>query len=82
MQRFTLVLILVFFIWQPAVYAQVNTERRAINSPFLTDEEASLLEVGMLSIGLSRTQATACHTIKVRRGCIQRRFLTSSSCSL
>jgi hypothetical protein len=51
MPRFTLVLIFVFFIGQPAVYAQVNTKRRPINSPFLTYQDTSQLEAGMLSIG-------------------------------
>jgi hypothetical protein len=51
MRRFTLVLTVVFFIGQPAVYAQGNTERRAINSPLLTYQDASQLDAGILSIG-------------------------------
>jgi hypothetical protein len=51
MRRFTLVLTVVFFIGQPAVYAQVNTERHAINSLFFTYQDTGQLEAGMLSIG-------------------------------
>jgi hypothetical protein len=58
MPRFTLVLILVLFIGQTAVCAQVNTECRAIDSPFLTYEDASQMEAGMLSIGQSASIAT------------------------
>jgi hypothetical protein len=51
MPRFTPVLIVVSFIGQPAVYAQLNPECRAIDSPFLTYEDAGQLEAGMLSSG-------------------------------
>jgi len=40
MQRSTGVRVVVFFAGQPAAYAQVNTERSAMNSPFLTNMDA------------------------------------------